>query len=128
MSAFKTLDDADVAGKRVLVRVDLNVPMEAGAVSDDTRIRAVVPTIRELAEKGARVVLLAHFGRPKEGPEAKFSLRQIVDAVADRVGRPIAFAEDCIGPVAAARWKTQSTPCSVPGPRRTSTRSDFRLA
>jgi phosphoglycerate kinase len=102
MSAFKTLDDAAVAGKRVLTRVDLNVPMEGGAVSDDTRIRAVVPTIREIADKGGRVVLLAHFGRPKDGPEAKFSLRQIVDAVAERVGRPVAFAEDCIGPKADA--------------------------
>lgn len=101
MSAFKTLDDADVAGKRVLVRVDLNVPMEGGAVGDDTRIRAVVPTIREIAEKSGKVILLAHFGRPKDGPDPKFSLQQIVGAVAERVGRPVGFAGDCIGPVAA---------------------------
>lgn len=101
MSAFKTLDDAAVRGKRVLVRVDLNVPMEKGVVTDDTRIRAVVPTIREIAEKGGKVILLAHFGRPKEGPEAKFSLAQVVGPLAERVGRPVAFAADCVGPVAA---------------------------
>lgn len=101
MNAFKTLDDASLSARRVLVRVDLNVPMEGGAVSDDTRIRAVVPTIREIADKGGRVVLLAHFGRPKDGPEAKFSLAQIVAPLAERVGRPVAFAADCIGPVAA---------------------------
>ncbi len=101
MSAFKTLDDADVKGKRVLVRVDLNVPMEAGKVTDDTRIRAVLPTITEISKKGGKVILLAHFGRPKEGPEAKFSLAQIVDAVAERLGAPVAFAADSIGPVAA---------------------------
>ena len=101
MNAFKTLDDASLSARRVLVRVDLNVPMEGGAVSDDTRIRAVVPTIREIADKGGRVVLLAHFGRPKDGPEAKFSLAQIVAPLAERVGRPVAFAADCIGPIAA---------------------------
>lgn len=101
MAAFKTLDTADVAGKRVLTRVDLNVPMENGVVTDDTRIRAVLPTIKELASKGAKVVLLAHFGRPKDGPEAKYSLKQIVPAVAERLGMPVAFAEDCIGDVAA---------------------------
>jgi len=101
MSAFKTLDDADVKGKRCLVRVDLNVPMEAGKVTDDTRIRAVLPTITEISKKGGKVVLLAHFGRPKDGPEAKYSLAQIVDAVAERLGAPVAFAADSIGPVAA---------------------------
>ena len=101
MTAFRTLDDAAVSAKRVLVRVDLNVPFENGAVTDDTRIRAVVPTIREIADKGGKVILLAHFGRPKDGPEPKYSLGQIVEAVASRVGKPIAFATDCIGPVAA---------------------------
>jgi phosphoglycerate kinase len=101
MSAFKTLDDADVKGKRVLVRVDLNVPMENGVVTDDTRIRAVLPTITEIADKGGKVILLAHFGRPKDGPEAKYSLAQLVQPVASRLGRPVAFAADSIGPVAA---------------------------
>ena len=101
MTAFRTLDDAAVASKRVLVRVDLNVPFENGTVTDDTRICAVVPTIREIADKSGKVILLAHFGRPKEGPEPKYSLGQIVGAVAERVGKPVAFAADCIGPVAA---------------------------
>lgn len=101
MTAFKTLDDAAVAGQRVLTRVDLNVPFENGVVTDDTRIRAVLPTIREIADKGGKVILLAHFGRPKDGPEAKFSLRQILGAVSERLGKPVAFAEDCVGAVAA---------------------------
>ena len=101
MTAFRTLDDADVKGKRVLIRVDLNVPMADGKVSDDTRIRAVAPTIREVSDKGGRAILLAHFGRPKDGPDPKFSLAQVVPAVAAMLGKPVAFAADCIGPVAA---------------------------
>jgi phosphoglycerate kinase len=97
MAAFRTLDDVDVKGKRVLVRVDLNVPMADGKVSDDTRIRAVAPTIRAISDKGGRVILLAHFGRPKDGPDPKLSLRPIAPAVAAVVGRPVAFAADCIG-------------------------------
>jgi phosphoglycerate kinase len=97
MNAFHTLDDVDVKGKRVLVRVDLNVPMADGKVADDTRIRAVAPTIREISDKGGRVILLAHFGRPKDGPDPKLSLRPIAPAVAAVVGRPVAFAADCIG-------------------------------
>ncbi len=102
MSAFKTLDDADVKGKRCLVRVDLNVPMEDGRVTDDTRIRAVLPTITEISNKGGKVILLAHFGRPKDGPEKKYSLEQVVAPLASRLGLPVAFAADSIGPVAAA--------------------------
>jgi phosphoglycerate kinase len=97
MAAFRTLDDVDVKGKRVLVRVDLNLPMADGKVADDTRIRAVAPTIREISDKGGRVILLAHFGRPKDGPDPKLSLRPIAPAVAAIVGRPVAFAADCIG-------------------------------
>ncbi|MBN9441937.1 phosphoglycerate kinase [Bosea sp. (in: a-proteobacteria)] len=96
MSAFRTLDDADVAGKRVLVRVDLNVPMEDGKVSDTTRIDRVLPTIREIADKGGKVVLLAHFGRPK-GRDDKNSLKQVVPALAHALERPVTFVEDCIG-------------------------------
>jgi phosphoglycerate kinase len=102
MTAFRTLDQADVKGKRVLVRVDLNVPMADGRVADDTRIRAVAPTITEIAGKGGKVILLAHFGRPKGGPEAAFSLRQVVPALVAVLGRPVAFAEDCIGDKAEA--------------------------
>jgi len=99
---FRTLDSADVAGKRVLLRVDLNVPMEHGKVSDATRIERVLPTIREIADKGGKVILLAHFGRPKGGPDEANSLRPVAAAVAEHLGRPVGFAADCIGPVAAA--------------------------
>ena len=102
MTAFRTLDQADVKGKRVLVRVDLNVPVADGKVGDDTRIRAAEPTINEIAGKGGKVILLAHFGRPKNGPEAVFSLRQVVPALSAVIGRPVAFAGDCIGPEAEA--------------------------
>ena len=93
---FRTLDDADVRGKRVLVRVDLNVPMEAGKVSDDTRLRAAAPTIREISGKGGKVILLSHFGRPK-GRDDKQSLQPIIAALADTIGIPVSFAPDCVG-------------------------------
>lgn len=100
---FKTLDDlTDIAGKRVLVRVDLNVPVKDGKVTDATRIERVAPTILELSKKGAKVVLLAHFGRPKGEPVADQSLGLIVPAVNDVLGQPVAFAEDCIGEKARA--------------------------
>jgi phosphoglycerate kinase len=102
MAAFRTLDDVDVRGKRVLVRVDLNVPMDGGKIADDTRIRAVAPTIKEISDKGGKVILLAHFGRPKDGPDPQFSLKQVVPAVAAIIGRPVAFAADCVGASAEA--------------------------
>jgi len=101
MKQFRTLDDIDVNGKRVLLRVDLNVPMEGGRVADATRIERVEPTITEIADKGGKVILLSHLGRPK-GPDPKDSLRPVAAAVADVVGRPVAFAEDCIGEKAQA--------------------------
>jgi len=102
MTAFKTLDDmGDVRGKRVLVRVDLNVPVADGKVTDATRIERVAPTIGELSDRGAKVVLLAHFGRPKDGPTPEFSLEPIAAATAAIVGRPVAFGADCIGPKAS---------------------------
>jgi phosphoglycerate kinase len=101
MSAFRTLDGVDLKGKRVLIRIDLNVPMADGKVADDTRIRASAPTIREVVEKGGRAILLAHFGRPKDGPDPKYTLKPVVPAVTAVLGRPVAFAEDCIGPTAA---------------------------
>ena len=98
MADFKTLDDlSDVSGKRVLVRVDLNVPVSDGKVTDLTRIERVVPTIKELSDKGAKVILLAHFGRPKDGPSSELSLRPIAAAAAEVLGRPVAFAADCVG-------------------------------
>ena len=98
---FRTLDNADVKAKRVLLRVDLNVPMEHGKVSDATRIERVAPTIRELSDKGARVILLAHFGRPKGGPDEANSLEPVAAAVAEHLGRPVGFAADCIGDIPA---------------------------
>ena len=99
MVAYKTLDQLDVAGKRVLVRVDLNVPMQDGRVSDATRIERLVPTIDALAKGGARVILLSHFGRPKGKPAPDASLRQLVTPLSAALGgREIAFADDCIGP------------------------------
>ncbi len=100
MAAYKTLDDLDVAGKRVLVRVDLNVPMRDGAVSDATRIDRVLPTIRDLTKKGARVVLLSHFGRPKGQVVPEMSLLPVARAVMAKLGTGLTFAEDCIGPAA----------------------------
>jgi phosphoglycerate kinase len=101
MSSFRTLDQADVKGKRVLLRVDLNVPMENGKVTDATRIERVAPTITELADKGGKVIILAHFGRPK-GPDPKESLKPVAAAVEQVVKRPVGFAEDCIGAKAEA--------------------------
>jgi phosphoglycerate kinase len=97
--SFRSLDDADVKGKRVLVRVDLNVPMQDGEVADVSRIERNAPTITEIADRGARVVLLSHYGRPK-GPDPKESLKPVAAAVARIIKRPIAFAEDCVGPIA----------------------------
>jgi phosphoglycerate kinase len=101
MSVFHTLDEVDLRGKRVLVRVDLNVPMEAGRVSDLTRLERTAPTLVEIAGKGGKVILLSHFGRPKERTPTD-SLKPVADALAGVLGRPVAFAGDCIGPAAAA--------------------------
>jgi phosphoglycerate kinase len=100
MAAFKTLDHVDVQGKRVLLRVDLNVPLENGVVSDATRIERAAPTITELADKGAKVILLSHFGRPKGKRDPKESLKPVAAEVAHVVKRPVKFANDCIGEVA----------------------------
>ena len=106
MPSFKTLDDlGDINGKRVLVRVDLNVPVADGKVTDATRIERVAPTILELSDKGAKVVLLAHFGRPKGGPEAEFSLKIVAPSVEAVLDRKVHFADDCIGEKAAAAIK-----------------------
>ncbi|WP_024279731.1 phosphoglycerate kinase [Xanthobacter sp. 126] len=97
MIAFRTLDDAvDLADKRVLVRVDLNVPMESGRVTDATRLKAILPTIRDITGKGGKAVLLAHFGRPKGRDESQ-SLAPVAKALEGELGRKVAFASDCIG-------------------------------
>ncbi|MCP3473746.1 phosphoglycerate kinase [Bradyrhizobium sp. CCGUVB1N3] len=100
MTNFRTLDDVDVKGKRVLLRVDLNVPMDNGRVTDATRLERVAPTITEIADKGGKVILLAHFGRPK-GRDPKESLAPVAEALSKVVKRPVAFADDCIGEPAA---------------------------
>ena len=102
MTTFRTLDDVDLRGRRVLVRIDLNVPMENGRVTDATRIDRVLPTIREIAGQGGKVILLAHFGRPKGKRSEADSLKPVAAPLAERLGQPVAFAEDCIGPQAAA--------------------------
>jgi phosphoglycerate kinase len=93
---FRTLDDVDVKGKRVLLRVDLNVPMDNGRVTDATRLERVAPTITEISSKGGKVILLAHFGRPK-GRDPKETLKPVAAALAGVIGKPVAFADDCIG-------------------------------
>ncbi len=97
---LRTLDAADPAGKRVLVRADLNVPLEHGRVADATRIERVAPTIRELAGKGARVIVISHFGRPKGKHRPEMSLAPLVPALAEAIGRPVRFAPDCLGEAA----------------------------
>jgi phosphoglycerate kinase len=101
VSPFRTLDNADLRGKRALVRVDLNVPVQGGKLTDLTRLERTAPTILEIADKGGKVILLSHFGRPKERNTAD-SLKPVAAALAQVVGRPVAFADDCIGPVAEA--------------------------
>ncbi len=101
MPKFKTIDQAEVAGKRVIVRVDLNVPMKDGKVTDMTRVERLTPTLRELAEKGAKIVLLSHLGRPK-GPDPNLSLEPLVEPLSQVLGRTVHFAPDCVGPAAEA--------------------------
>jgi phosphoglycerate kinase len=97
---LRTLDDLEVTGRTVLVRLDLNVPMQDGEVTDATRIERSVPTVKELLAKGAKVVVLAHFGRPKGKREASMSLRPLCGPLGEALGAPVAFAEDCIGEAA----------------------------
>jgi phosphoglycerate kinase len=107
MSSFKSLDDiGDVTGKRVLVREDLNVPMDGARVTDDTRLRSAAPTISELSDKGAIVLILAHFGRPKGERHADMSLAQVTKALESALGREVRFIGDCVGPQAEAAVAT----------------------
>ncbi|WP_309662861.1 phosphoglycerate kinase [Sphingomonas sp.] len=114
MFSFKTLDDLpqELKGKRVLVRVDFNVPMLDGAISDDTRLRSAVPTIAELSDRGAIVLLLSHFGRPKGQNRPDMSLALLVRPLSELSGRPVRFIEDCQGPE-AERAVTTMTPGSI---------------
>jgi phosphoglycerate kinase len=104
--AFRTLEEADgLHGKTALVRVDFNVPMQDGRVSDDTRLRAALPTIERLSKAGAKVVLLAHFERPKGKRVPEMSLKPVVEPLSRLLGRPVAFADDCVGEPAEAAVK-----------------------
>ncbi len=100
--SFRTIDTLDARGKRVLLRADLNVPVRDGRITDRTRIERLCPTIRELADRGARVIVCSHFDRPKGKRVPEMSLRPMAEALAESLARPVAFAEDCIGPVAEA--------------------------
>ena len=105
MPKFRSLDSADFQNKRVLLRVDLNAPMENGKLADATRIERIVPTIHEIADKGGKVILLSHFGRPKNGPDPENSLRILVDIMTRYVGRPSASR-----PTASARRRSRRWP------------------
>jgi phosphoglycerate kinase len=107
MSLFnkKTVVDVNVKDKKVLVRVDFNVPLKDGVVGDDTRIRAALPTIQYLLGHGAAVILCSHLGRPKGGPDSKFTLKPVGEHLGKLLGKPVAFAEDCVGPIAEAAAK-----------------------
>lgn len=100
MSAYRTIDDLKVDGQRVLVRGDLNVPMADGAVSDATRLERLAPTLRELSDKGARVVVLSHFGRPKGERREDLSLKPVAEALGVILGKDVVFADDCVGQAA----------------------------
>jgi phosphoglycerate kinase len=101
----KTVSDIDVKGKRVLMRVDFNVPMAGGAVTDDKRIRAALPTIQYVLDQGASLILMSHLGRPKGGPDPEFSLKAAAEALGKLLGKPVQMAPDCIGPEVEALAK-----------------------
>ncbi len=102
MFSKQSVKDVDVKGKKVLVRVDFNVPLKDGVVTDDTRVQAALPTIKYLLDGGAAVILCSHLGRPKGEAEPEFSLKPVAEYLAGVLGQDVAFAEDCVGPVAEA--------------------------
>jgi len=100
-----TIQDLDLRGKRVFLRVDFNVPLKDGVVTDDTRIRETLPTLKLAIQKGGRLVLASHLGRPKGGPDPKYSLKPAAKKLEELLGKPVAFASDCVGPEAEAKSK-----------------------
>src|ERR1700693_5656705 len=101
-----TINDLDLRGKRVFIRADFNVPLKHGVVTDDTRIRESLPTLRLAIQNGGRLVLASHLGRPKGGPDSKYSLLQVAKKLQELIGRPVRFSSDCVGPVPESKSKT----------------------
>ncbi len=101
-----TINDIELRSKRVFLRVDFNVPIKDGIVSDDTRIRETLPTLRLAMQKGGRLILASHLGRPKGGPDPKYSLLPVAKKLEALVGKPVRFASDCVGPVPESKSKT----------------------
>jgi len=101
LDKLKTTDGVDVKGKRVLVRADLNVPVKDAKVTDATRLERLVPGLKDLSGRGAKVIIISHFGRPKNGPEAQFSLKPVADALSGLLGGPVTFVDDCVGEAAS---------------------------
>jgi len=123
--AKKTVQHLDCAGKRVLMRVDFNVPIADGEVTDSSRIEAAMPTIRYLLQKGARVVLMSHLGRPKGGPDARYSLKPVRARLERMLRQDVAWADDCVGPQAETASHAQAT--SWRSIRSSRARTGFRL-
>src|SRR5687768_310699 len=94
----KTVADVEVKGKKVLMRVDFNVPLEGGRITDDRRIEQAIPTIRNVIDRGGRLILMSHLGRPKGKVDPKSSLKPVVARLSELAGQPVKFADDCIGP------------------------------
>ena len=121
---MQSIDTYDFKGKRAIIRVDFNVPLnEKLEITDDTRIRAAIPTIKKVLEKGGSVVLMSHLGRPKKGPEAKFSLRNIIPGIEARLGVKVDFADDCMGDEAAKKAAALKPGASTP--RRRASPADW---
>lgn len=100
LDKLKTTDGIDVAGKRVIVRADLNVPVKEGKITDATRLARVAPGLKSLSDRGAKVIVISHFGRPKNGPDPEYSLKPVAEALESLLGKPVTFGPDCIGPKA----------------------------
>ena len=121
LDKLKAIATADVTGKRVIVRADLNVPLKDGKVTDATRLERLLPGLQDLSARGARVVVISHFGRPKDGPDPALSLRPVAEKLGELLGRPIKFVPEC-APVNSPSSKT----CTFPRARRRTTATSRR--